>query len=425
MKGEKKRGINRREFLKAGVGTLAVGAAMAGGLGFPKAAKAAKLKDPIKIACMGVHSGPLGNNGEFMRQGALLAIEEINSKGGILGSKIDFSFRDDENKVDTAIKNARYFVNTWEADFLMGIDSSGVALAVGQIMPELNRILIVTHGSTNKYNEDIAYKNKIKQCFRSGIPLYVDGIGGALVANEFPFKRWGGIICDYEYGHTSWKLFKHTLKTLRPDVEFVSESMAKMGTVDFSSHIAKVLAEKPEAIYAVNWGGDLVTLIKQGSVYKLYEKIGAWLGTMGGAMDVLMGLGREYPEGLWGTTRYWFLYPDTPRNKAFVNDYRKRWNLYPSHNSECAYAAVYMIKQAVEKAKTLDIDPLISAMEGMQLENRPAGPCYIRKEDHQAVYSTPWGQVKQDPNYPMPILTNLKVFPTEKIYRNPPFPPIA
>jgi len=422
MKREKKKGMNRREFLKAGAGALALGTAVAGGLSFPAIARA-KLKDPIKIACQGVHSGPLGNNGEFMRQGALLAVEEINAKGGILGSKIEFLFRDDENKVDIAIKNARYFVTTWGADFLIGIDSSGVALAVGQVMPELNKILIVTHGSTNKYNEDIVYKNKIKQCFRSSIPLYLDGIGGAFVAKDFPFKRWAGIVCDYEYGHTSWKLFKHTLKSMRPEVEFVSESLAKLGTVDFSSHIAKVLTANPEAIYAVNWGGDLVALIKQSSVYKLYEKIGVWLGTMGGAMDVLTGLGREYPKGLWGTTRYWFLYPDTPRNKAFVGDYHKRWNIYPSHNSECAYAAIYMIKHAVEKAKSLELDSLIAAMEGMPLD-RPAGPCYIRKEDHQAVYSPPWGQVIHDPKYPMPILTNLKVFPVDKLYRHPPFPPI-
>jgi branched-chain amino acid transport system substrate-binding protein len=426
--------INRREFMKtAGKGALAVGGFVGtlgalgtiGTLGFPNIIRAGQIKNPIKIGCQGVHSGPLGLNGEFMRQGAIMAVEEINSKGGILGSKIDFAFRDSEAKVDTAIKNARYFVNTWGADFLMGVDSSGVAMALGSIMGELNRILIVTHGSTNKYNEDLVYHKKIKQCFRSSIPLYLDGIGGGLLAAEMPYKRWGSIVCDYEYGHTSWKLFKDTLKKHRPDVEIVSEATAKLGTVDFSSQIAKVMAGKPEAIYSVNWGGDLVACIKQLSVFNVFNKIGAWLGTMGGAMDVLMGLGREYPEGLWGTTRYWFLYPDSPTNKAFVERYRKRWKVYPSHNSEGAYTAVYMVKQAVEKAKTLDIDAVIGAMEGMELQNRPAGPCYIRKEDHQAVYTVPWGQIKQDPKYPMPILTNLKVFPTDKIYRKPPFPPVA
>jgi len=421
--GRRLSGLNRREFLKASAGALGVGAALiGGGIGFPAIARAAKgkVKNPIKIACQGVASGPLGNNGDFMNKGALLAVEEINGKGGILGSKIEFNFRDDESKVDVAIKNARYFVDTWDADFLIGIDSSGVALALGQIMPDLNRILIVTHGSTNKYNEEIVFKKGIKQCFRSSVPLYQDACAGALVAKDFPAKQWAAILPDYEYGHTSWKLFKQTLKTLRPDVEFVADSFAKSGTVDFSSHIAKVMGANPEAIFSVEWGGELVTLIKQCQLFEVYKKVKYWMAGMGGAMDVLQGLGREYPEGLWGTTRYWFLYPDNPKNKAFVDAYHKRWNNYPSHNSESAYTAVHMIKQAVEKAQTLEIKELIAAMEGMQID-RPAGPCYIRKEDHQAVYSVPWGQIKHDPKYPFPILTNLKVFPAEKYYLHPPF----
>ena len=82
-----------------------------------------------------------------------------------------------------------------------------------------------------------------------------------------------------------------------------------------------------------------------------------------------------------------------------------------------------MIKQAVEKAGTAETSEVIKAMEGMEIV-RPGGLCYIRKEDHQAVYSVPWGQVTHVKDYPMPILTNLKIFSTEELYRHPPFPEI-
>lgn len=424
MENKKNKGtMDRRKFIKTGVGALGVGAAIAGGLSFPRKARA-KLKGPIKIGCQGVSSGALGLNGIFMSEGAQLAVEEINANGGILGSQIEYSFRDSELKTDIAVKNARYFVNTWGANFLIGIDSSGTTLAVGEIMNDLNRILIVTHGSTNKYNEDLVYKRGVKVCFRASIPLYQDGIAGALVAKDFGVKRWGFIIPDYEYGHTATKLFKSTLKSLQPDVEFVADTYAKFGTVDFSSHIMKVMSAKAEGIMGFEWGGELVALIKQAKLYGVFDKVKVWMDPMGGAIDVLMGLGKEYPEGLWGTSRYWFLYPDHPANWRFVKAYKNKWNKYPSHNSEGAYTAVYMIKQAVEKAETLDTGEVIKAMEGMEFV-RPAGLCYIRKEDHQAVYSVPWGQVTHDPRYPIPILTNLKVFPTDQIYRKPPFPPIT
>lgn len=416
----KKPGISRRQFI---VSTAAIaGASLATGLS-PRRAQAA-LSKVIKIGCQGVISGPLGSNGDFMRKGAMMAVDEINSAGGIGGSRLELEFRDDEAKIDVATKNARYFVDTWGADFLMGIDSSGVALGLGQLMPEFDKILIVTHGSTNRYNEELVYAKGIRQLFRTSVPLYQDSIAGALVAKDFPVKRWAGILPDYEYGYSSWKLFKHTLKKLRPDVEFVEESFAKSGTVDFSSHIARVMAKEPEAIFSVEWAGELVALIKQCKQFGVYGKIKHWMAGMGGTIDVLEGLGKDYPEGLWGTTRFWFDYPKSPETVRFVADYRKRYNSYPSHNAECAYAAVKLIKQAVDNAQTLNTKDLILAMEGMELK-RPAGPCYIRKEDHQAIYNVPWGQVHHDPAYPMPVLTNLKLFPASEYYRSPPFPPVA
>jgi len=47
----------------------------------------------------------------------------------------------------------------------------------------------------------------------------------------------------------------------------------------------------------------------------------------------------------------------------------------------------------------------------------PGASGVIRKEDHQAVYAVPWGQIRHDPKFPMPTLTNLKVFPTDEYYR--------
>src|SRR5712692_6610334 len=116
------RRTTRRTFLKTG----------AAGFGAPVDLK---LKKPIKVGCQTILSGPLGGYGEFMRKGAVLALEEINASGGVGGSPLELNFRDEELKVDVGVKNARYFVDDWGADFLIGIDSSAVALAVGEIMP--------------------------------------------------------------------------------------------------------------------------------------------------------------------------------------------------------------------------------------------------------------------------------------------------
>jgi branched-chain amino acid transport system substrate-binding protein len=415
-----RRGITRRSFLQ----TASLAAAS---LAAPRAlaAKAPdlKLKKPIKIGCQTILSGPLGGYGEFMRKGSILSMEQINAEGGIGGSPIELNFRDEELKVDVGVKNARYFVDDWGADFLIGIDSSAVALAVGEIMPTLNKVLIVTHGATEKYNEDLVYKRHVRQCFRVCVPVYQDGIASALVAKDLPVKRWATISPDYEYGHTSWKMFRAYLKRFKPDVEFVGESFAKFGTVDFSSHISKVMGLNPEGIFSTEWGGEAVAMVKQARLFKVFENTKAFMIGMGSAMDVLQGLGADYPDGTWASGRYYFGYPDTPENKRFVEAFRKRWDSYPSYPSETSYTALHALKKAVEKAKSIETEKVIEALEGLELD-RPAGKCAIRKDDHQAVYAVPWGQITHDPKFPMPVLKNLKVFATDEYYRKPPFAPV-
>jgi branched-chain amino acid transport system substrate-binding protein len=56
----------------------------------------------------------------------------------------------------------------------------------------------------------------------------------------------------------------------------------------------------------------------------------------------------------------------------------------------------------------------------MELET-PAGHRLFRKEDHQAIYDVPWGQLKSDPKYSFKILGNMKVIPAKSYYARPPF----
>ena len=146
-----KKGMNRRDFLKlTGAGSLAVAAGgLGGGLLAPKWVwgAAPAIKGPIKVGYQAVLSGTLAGYGEFHKMGAVMAIEEINAKGGIAGQKVELEFRDSTTKTDEAIKNARYFVDSWGADFLAGIDSSAQALAMAPVMPQLDRVIMRTRSS--------------------------------------------------------------------------------------------------------------------------------------------------------------------------------------------------------------------------------------------------------------------------------------
>ena len=64
--------------------------------------------------------------------GALMALEEINTAGGIAGNKLEMEFHDSTLAAPAALQNARYFVDSWGADLLAGVDSSGQALPLAR-----------------------------------------------------------------------------------------------------------------------------------------------------------------------------------------------------------------------------------------------------------------------------------------------------
>ncbi|MDW8044196.1 MAG: ABC transporter substrate-binding protein [Nitrososphaerota archaeon] len=382
--------------------------------------KTVKLKDPIKIGAQATLSGPYAGYGEFMKKGAIMAVEEINATGGIFGSKIAIEFRDEELKPDVAAKNARWFVDEWKADFMVGVDSSSSVLGICEIIKDLNRIFICTHASTERLNEEYVYAKGVKQMFRISAPIYQDSIAPALIAKDFPIKRWALMVPDYAYGWTCEKWFKEYLSKARPDVEFVEVTKQKFGTLDFTPFLTKILAAKPEGVYCAEWAGPLVTLIRQATGLGLFKEVKVFMSTLGAAIDVLEALKGEMPPGIWMSTRYWFLYPPTKVNMDFVDRFYKRWGTYPHYVSETTYSAIYAIKYAVEKAESLDVDACIKALEGMTLIT-PAGRRWFRPEDHQALYEVPWGRTTMDPKYPFAIMTDMKILPAEVYYRHPPF----
>ena len=239
--------------------------------------------------------------------------------------------------------------------FLVGSDSSGLALAVGRVLPELDLIQIFTHASTEKLTEELVYKEGIKHIFRGSVPLYQDAILPALIFKDFPaVKRIANLGADYEYGRTIWRMFHTTLRKFRPDVEIVGETWAPYFTADFTPHISALLANKPDLILATPWAGEAVMMLRQATTLGVFDTVQVWWQAMGGSVDVMEGIARDVHKGkfqdkLWATARYIWNWPETSENRAFVERFRERWGRLPNYSAENTYSAVYALKAAAEK----------------------------------------------------------------------------
>lgn len=416
-------GVTRRDFLK-GLGTVVGGLSVGTWLGYT-----VKAQPPIKIGAQGIASGSHADYGRQIEMGARMAAEEINAAGGVLGRPVEILFRDSELNKDVAIENARFFVEQG-ASYLVGTDSSGIALALGPVLPELGVVQIFCHAATHRLTEQLVYCRGIKEIFRISVPVYQDGILPALIFSQRPgIKRIATLGADYAYGRDSWALFVEKMRELNPDVEVVAEQWAPFFTADFSPMLSALIAAEPDLILATPWAGEAVLMLRQATALGVFDVIDVWFQAMGGSVDVLEGIARDVAKGkfqgkLWATARYIWNWPETDENKAFVARFRERWARLPNYSAETTYSAVYALKAATEAAGTTETDGIIEALEGLVLPDKlsPAGTRVFRPEDHQAVYNVPAGQVAFDADVaPIAFLTNLQIFDAEDYYRHPPF----
>lgn len=366
---------------------------------------------PVKVGGMWIRSGSLSTYGEFAKQGLDLAVDELNGAGGILGRPIEAKI-EDEGNADNAVRVARRFAIDEKVDFLIGLDSSGVAEAVTPTLKELRKVLMITHAATPRTTGDLCNK----YVFRTSVNVPQNSAAGArIAASEIKAKRWTNIGPDYAFGRQSWEFFKKELKKLQPDVVFLDEQAQwpKLGNEDFTSFISKLQAtQEADAVWSSTWGTDLVNLVRQGNQYGLFKK--PILFELGAAMEVLETLGDQMPTGLWVGTRYWWKIPDTETNKKFVEAFRKKYEHYPSYNAQNAYTGMKLLAAAAEKAKSVETDAVVAALEGFEFE-APMGRIKIRKEDHQALAPGVWGKTAVDAKLKFRVLDPLQTFKPEEI----------
>ena len=411
--------VSRRDFMNR-IG-LSVGAALgasAGGFSAlgpsPASAqpKGTVPDTPYRIGHMTFFTGAGAVLGEPMYKGQLLAAEEINAQGGLLGKrKIEVLKADENAGTDANVKELRRLKLSENIDFFCGITSSGNTPALGPVAEELKLLTIFVDGCTD-FLFDKAVPNP-HYIFRITNQQSADGVTCALaIAQTWPkARRVAHIHPDYSYGRNAFDHVGIVMKKLMPQAQVVSEGWPKLGTTDFTSHITKAIGSKPDLLVSSVWGGDYVAFYKQALRYGLFDK-------MKFASTIAFGvaphaLGKDHPEGVIAGvhSNYHFTYPGGdrwPYNKSFVEKYHKRFSEYPNFQAEGGYVATYALKAAIDKANRLaggwpDDEALIATLEGLMMSG-PAGYVYIRPDNHQGYKDAITGFSKNVAEYPFPIL---------------------
>ena len=289
---------------------------------------------PYKTGHITFLTGAANLLGEPGRKGHILAAEEINAEGGLLGKrKIETIFADEAAGTDANVRELRRMKLSENIDLFTGVISSGNTPALGPVAEELQLLTLFNDGCTD-FLFDKAVTNP-KYMFRVTNIQSADGVTSAVgAAKAWPqAKRVASIQPDYSYGRNVHEHFMLAYQKLVPGATSVSEAWPKLGTTDFTSHITKLISDTPDVLICGVWGGDYVAFYKQALRYGLFDKMKvATTLAFGGQPHAI---GKDHPEGVLAGchANYFFTFPAKgrwPINDSFVERYFKRWNEYPS-----------------------------------------------------------------------------------------------
>jgi len=376
---------------------------------------AAHARPPVRLGFVYILSGAFAPYGENARQGALLAVDEINRTGGINGRLVLTWFENSRSRPEVARQAMQTLVHEKQVDALIGIDSSKVAKRVAAVARELQTPLIITNAAT----PEVTGAACNRYVFRVSLNLAQVIKSAALLAAEIGPKSWSTVGKKHTYSYESWDYFKRYIQALSPGTNPYDEQsniFIPSRQKDFTPYLEKLEREASEGVLVTLWGGYLRRFIKQADARGLFATDRLFLFSMGAALDNLMVLGDQMPTGLWVTAPYWFLSAESDKNRQFSADYQARYHTFPSHQAYGAYAAVYAFKAAAEKAGTTDKQSVAAALENLSID-LPGGRTTIRGADHQGVADVWWGRTFADPTYPMRILKPVKRFRGKTITR--------
>ncbi len=313
------------------------------------------------------------------RNAMLLALDEINGKGGVLGRKLEFVIRDDGGTTGDATRVAEELVTRENVSMLAGTFLSNVGLAVADYANQRKMLFL----ASEPLSDAITMAQGNRYTFRVRPSTYMQTRMLVEAVKDKPVHRWAIVCPNYEYGQSAAANFKRLIKEVNPKAEIVAEQYPALGRVDAGATVNALAQARPEGIFNALFGPDLPPFVREGNTRGLFEgKTVASLLT--GEPEYLLTLGEETPEG-WIVTGYPWDQIELPQHKAFVQAYRARFNDTPRLGSLLGYIVVYMVRDLIAKTGSLDTEKMIATFEDMAFDTI-IGPVTMRGIDHQSTH---------------------------------------
>lgn len=329
----------------------------------------------IKIGMPLALTGPLGSVGQQQKRGAEFHTKLLNEKGGLLGRKVELLVEDTVGNPATCVRKAQEMVERHDCRLFTGITLSSEALAIVPKLAEWNSIFI----SSDNGDGRLTAESFVPNFFRANTSGPMGTRAVSLYLKDTKLQKFYAIGLDYAWGHNSVQVFENEIKRLGR--EFVGKVFAPTGTKDYSTYVTKIRQSGADAVYTVLAGDDNNAFLAQAGQYQLASKMAMFAEQL--ELSAMRAVG-DACLGMIVSSRYAFTI-DNPKNKAFVESWRKEHNgLVPDQFEGEQWQCQQVFQAGITKAGSIEADKLRPALEDIVIDDIK-GRVHIRKCDHQGV----------------------------------------
>jgi branched-chain amino acid transport system substrate-binding protein len=299
---------------------------------------------PLKIGEVDPLTGGVSQFGIGCHQGFVLAFEQINAEGGILGQQIELVTEDDESKPGQSATAVRKLITQDKVLAILGDATSSATLEAAPIA-QTDKIPMITPTATNPRITEVG-DFIFRVCF-------LDEFQGRVLARFAREKLKAQRIftltdVKQDYSVDLLKFFKDEFTKLGGTI--VGEQSYSTGDIDFRAQLTPIRGAKPDAVYVPGYYQEVALIVKQGRQIGLTMP---FIGCDGWANQALIAIGGKAIDGCFFTNHF---SPDdqAPVVKSFVVKYQEKYGSLPDTFAALGYDAARLLADAIRRAGALN-----------------------------------------------------------------------
>jgi branched-chain amino acid transport system substrate-binding protein len=309
-----------------------------------------KENDTVAIGAVFPLSGSVAFYGTESRDGALLAIDEINAAGGLLGKKLTLIPEDDEGDASKSLNAFTKLTSRDKVSYVLGSSTSGATMSM-TIPAQQAKVILISPSATN-----VDVTRAGDYIFRACFIDPFQGVVGADFSYDTLNARRAAVLYDAgaDYNTGLAEAFKAQFK--KNGGELVADEAYQSGDVDFNAQVTRIRAANPDVIYLPNYYNDVALQAKQLRAQGINAPL---LG--GDGWDSLVdNAGDEVLNGFWSSG---FAADTTdPRGQTFVKAFSAKYNRPASQFAALGYDTMMLVIDGIKAAGTFDTAEVKTAM---------------------------------------------------------------